>query len=86
MRGGGSKAVWNFSEKSSDLAQPPFPQTVMTTRAPAVLKILMAFAIPPLMNKSIFKDPFPFCYAIIGVWKSTTCQFGEPLNGIRDWE
>ena len=26
--GGWSKAVWNFSENSSDLAQPPFPQSI----------------------------------------------------------
>ena len=25
VRGGGSKAVWNFSENSSDLVAPPFP-------------------------------------------------------------
>ena len=25
MRGGRSKAVWNISENSSDLVQPPFP-------------------------------------------------------------
>ena len=25
-RGGGSKAVWNFSENSSDLVAPPFPK------------------------------------------------------------
>ena len=29
MRGGGSKAFWNFSKKSSDLVEPSFPKTRM---------------------------------------------------------
>ena len=29
MRGGGAKAVWNFSENLSDLVAPPFPNPIM---------------------------------------------------------
>ena len=35
---GDSKAVWNFSKNSIDLVAGPFSLTVMTTRAPMVLK------------------------------------------------
>ena len=33
MRGGGSKAVWNFSENSSDLVEPSFPYFRLISRA-----------------------------------------------------
>ena len=50
MRGGGSKAVWNFSKNSSVLEEPPFPYPQRVTDTEGLELLVVTNTIPQVSH------------------------------------